>query len=221
MPVLTPRRERFCQLIASGTPAMKAYGEAGYKPDPRGGNVFRLRHRPEIEARIEELLAKARHVEELATERAIERVALSKEALARELVPSAVSNIADYVRINDDGDPVIDFSKATRQQLSAIKSLQVETYVAGRGDNAREVKRVKFQLHEKVPAAMGIARLFGWVVERRGAPDDEVRRIADRLNQMTDEQRLEDAKQLAAQIRARLDQDRLRTIEGKATEIED
>jgi len=115
---------------------------------------------------------------------------------------------------------VIDLSKATRQQLSAIKSLQVETYISGRGDNAREVKRVKFQLHEKVPAAMGIARLFGWV-ERRGAPDDEVRRIADRLNQMTDEQRLEDAKQLAAQIRARLDQDRLRTIEGKATEIED
>src|ERR1700674_5859769 len=113
MPVLTPRKERVCQLIASGTPAMKAYGEAGYTPDPRGGNVFRLRHRPEIEARVEELLAKTRHVEELATERAIERVALSKEALARELVPSAVSNIADYVRINDDGDPVIDFSKAT------------------------------------------------------------------------------------------------------------
>jgi hypothetical protein len=34
-------------------------------------------------------------------------------------------------------------------------------------------------------------------------------------------QRLEDAKQLAARIRARLDQDRLQTIEGKATEIED
>jgi hypothetical protein len=65
---------------------------------------------------------------------------------------------------------------------------------------------------------MGIARLFGWVVEKR---DDEVRRIADRLNQMTDEQRLEDAKQLAARIRARLDQDRVQTIEGKATEIED
>jgi hypothetical protein len=38
---------------------------------------------------------------------------------------------------------------------------------------------------------------------------------------MTDEQQLEDAKQPAARIRARLDHDRLRTIEGKATEIED
>jgi hypothetical protein len=116
--------------------------------------------------------------------------------LAGELVPSAVSNIGDYVRINEDCDPVIDLSKATRQQLSAIPAPRKGS--RGNG-NCAAVRLGK----------------------RRGAPDDEVRRIADRLNQMTDEQRLADAKQLAAQIRARLDQDRLRMIEGKATEIED
>jgi hypothetical protein len=169
-----------------------------------------LRHRPEVEARIEGLLTKTRYVEGRATERAIERLAMSKEALARELVPSAVSNIADYVRINDDGEPVID----SREQMSAIKSLQVETYMDGRGDNARPVKRVKFQLHEKVPAAMGIARMFGWIVEKR-----EDISIEERLSRMTDEQRMEEARQLAERMRQRLIADGFRTIDGEVIDV--
>ncbi len=69
----------------------------------------------------------------------------------------------------------------------------------------------------KRQSLMDLAKLCGWIVEKH----DDVSRIAQRLENMTDAERLEDAKQLAARIRARLDQDRLRTIEGKATEIED
>jgi phage terminase small subunit len=91
-------------------------------------------------------------------------LALTKEALGRELVPAATSNLLNYLRINEDGDPEIDFRLATREQMSAIESIQVD-YTEGRGENARPVKRIKFQLHEKAPAAMGIARLFGLIVD--------------------------------------------------------
>ena len=219
MPVLTPpRKERFCQLIASGTPAMKAYGAAGYKPDPRGGNVFRLRHRPEIETRIGELLGRQRELDQLATERAIERLALTKEALARELVPLAVSNLGDYIEFNQDNDPYFDLSKATRAQLAAVQSLQIESYADGKGAAAREVKKIKLQLHPKIHAAMGIARMFGWVVQKH----EDVSPLEERLRAMTPEQRAADADELHRKVRQMLLEDqRAREAEAEAEAEED
>ena len=62
-------------------------------------------------------------------------------------------------------------------------------------------------------------RAYGKPEVRRPEPVDDV---VARLERMTDAERLEDAKRLAAQIRETLDRDRRkRTIEGDATEIED
>ena len=75
-------------------PIIQAYERAGYKADPRGKNCFRLRHLPDVEARIDELLTRnIPFIEQRATERAIERLALSKEAIARELSLIAFANM--------------------------------------------------------------------------------------------------------------------------------
>jgi hypothetical protein len=39
--------------------------------------------------------------------------------------------------------------------------------VDGRGENARDVRNVRFTLGDKRAALMDIAKLFGWITERR------------------------------------------------------
>ncbi len=59
------------------------------------------------------------------------------------------ANMDDYIRVNEEGLPITDFSELTRSQAAAITSITVDTYVEGRGDEAREVRRVKFTLADK------------------------------------------------------------------------
>ena len=73
----------------------------------------------------------------------------------------------DYTRVGPSGDPVLDFSNLTHEQAAALTEVTVDDYVDGRGENAREVRKVKFKLGDKRAALMDIAKLFGWVVEKR------------------------------------------------------
>ena len=73
----------------------------------------------------------------------------------------------DYMRIGPSGDPVLDFSQLTREQAAALTEVTVDDYVDGRGEDAREVRKVKFKLGDKRASLMDIAKLFGWIIERR------------------------------------------------------
>jgi hypothetical protein len=104
--------------------------EAGYAcaPHKARGHGHRLRTREDVAARIREILSQQRMIEERATERAIERLALSKEAVAREL---ASMGFAKTGLVGPDGR--MDFSKevsvptgllqAKRQSLMDIAKL--------------------------------------------------------------------------------------------------
>ena len=55
MPLLAnPRHELFCQVIASGRPAMEAYKLAGYKNSSAKANATRLMENDGIASRIAE-----------------------------------------------------------------------------------------------------------------------------------------------------------------------
>ena len=94
----------------------------------------------------------------------------------------ASANMMDYMRVGPSGDPVLDFSKLTREQAAALTEVTVDDYVDGRGENARDVRKVKFKLGDKRAALMDIAKLFGWIVERRE------NKIVNEFESMTDEQ---------------------------------
>jgi len=57
------------------------------------------------------------------------------------------ANMQDYMR--RDGDPVLDFGKLTRDQAAALVEVTVEDFIEGRGNDARQVRRVKFKLADK------------------------------------------------------------------------
>jgi phage terminase small subunit len=196
MPALpNPRRERFAIEVSKGQTLRDAYRIAGYVGKPKNSSTLRLE--PDIDGRINELLNKRQSIEYAATQRAIERLALTKEALAREYVPLVTSNMRNYV--TDVGSQVaFDFSTVTPEQWKAVKALQVDEFVEGKGENAREIRRVKLWLHDKVGPGKLVAQLFNWIVPppRDSGPSEE-----ERLRKLTPEQRAEEMAQLVQQAR--------------------
>jgi phage terminase small subunit len=183
---LNLHQEAFVSHILAGKTAEAAYISSGYrtksKEAARASGV-RLAKHPEIQ----EALARARdekaRIQAEATELAIERTAITKERVAVELGRIGFANMMDYMRIDPvKGDPVLDFSKLTREQASALTEITVDDYLEGRGETAREVRKVKFKLADKRAALMDIAKLFGWITERRE------NKIVDEFDSMTTEQ---------------------------------
>ena len=219
-PLRKSRREQYAQAIAAGNGPPDAYRSAGYSTRGKGWhrNAYCLRDAPDIAARISELVENRALIERLATERAIERIALSKEGLAQELLPIVMANMADYFKFDEVGHPHLDPSGCTRAQMKAIKSIQIEEFSDGGGEEARRMRRCKIQLRDPVPAAMATARLFGWIMAPpRPEPPTP---LEQRLRAMTPEQRRQDAKELYDRIRERLKELPPSAIEPEAENLE-
>ena len=88
------------------------------------------------------------------------------------------ANAGDYFRASRDGDPIIDLSKLTREQTAALVSVTVEDFTDGRGEDAREVKRVQFKLGDKKGALDLLGKHHALFTERHL---HEFTGIADRL----------------------------------------
>jgi phage terminase small subunit len=142
----------------------------------------RLAKHPEIQ----EALARARdekaRIQAEATKLAVERTAITMERVAVELARLGFANMLDYMRVGPSGDPVLDFSKLTREQAAALTEVTVDDYLEGRGETAREVRKVKFKLADKRASLMDIAKLFGWITERRE------NKVVDEFDSMTTEE---------------------------------
>jgi phage terminase small subunit len=66
-----------------------------------------------------------------------------------------------------------EISEFSRAQAVALAEITVETFLDGRGDDAREVRRVKFKLADKLTALAHLGRhykLFSDKVKRGDAP---------------------------------------------------
>ena len=156
---LNLHQEAFVSHIPAGKTAEVAYIPAGYrtksKEAARASGV-RLAKHPEIQ----EALARARdekaRIQAEATKLAIERSAITMERVAVELGRIGFANMMDYMRVDQGGNPIIDFGNLTREQAAAITALHV-TNDGG----------VRFTLGDKRAALMDIAKLFGWITERR------------------------------------------------------
>lgn len=91
----------------------------------------------------------------------LERREVTADRVLAELAAIGFANMADYMRVGPDGDPTLDFGNLTREQAAALCEVTVEAYVEGGGDNARDVKRVKFKLAPKLPALVKLGERLG------------------------------------------------------------
>lgn len=129
----------------------------------------RLLKNAEFAARLAELGSKA-----------AEGAVMTANEVLLELSKLGRANMADFMTVGPGGDPVLDYSKLTRDQAAALSEVTVEDFLDGRGEDAREVRKVKFKLTPKVNALelLGkhhklyvdrVEHSFGGVAERLAA----------------------------------------------------
>jgi phage terminase small subunit len=144
-----PKHERFSQKLAKpGSTQERAYVLAGYKPSR--AHAARLAANGNIQARVREII-----------EAGAQRAEISVEKILREMELLGFSNMQDYMKSGPDGDPYLDFSQLTREQAAALSEVTVEDFKDGRGENARDVRRVKFKLYDKRAALVDLGKHFG------------------------------------------------------------
>jgi phage terminase small subunit len=147
---LTPKQARFVQEYLIDLNAAQAAIRAGYSAKTARVIGHENLTKPDIAAAIKKAMA----------ERA-ERTELTADWVVDELRKIAGANMADYMKANPAGDPYLDFSALTRDQTAALHEVTVEAYVDGRGEDARDVKRVKFKLYDKRAALVDLGRHLG------------------------------------------------------------
>jgi phage terminase small subunit len=123
---------------------------AGYSETRARQTASELLARDDIAAAIAERQAERR---EKAENKAAKVIA--------ELEKLGFANMLDYMRVGAGGDPVLHFDELTRDQAAALAEVTVEDFLDGRGEDAREVRRVKFKLVPKLGALELLARHYG------------------------------------------------------------
>lgn len=152
---MTPKQQRFREEYQIDLNATQAAIRAGFSAKTAYSAGQRLLKHVEVAAAIaKDMNARA------------ERVEISAERVLRELALIGFANMQDYMRIGSEGDPWLDFSDLTREQAAAITEMTVEDFKDGRGDDARDVRRVKFKLADKRSALVDLGKHLGMFKER-------------------------------------------------------
>lgn len=110
-----------------------------------------------------------------------ERLRVTEDTIIEEIAKLAFANITDFIVIQQDGTAQTDLSGLTREQLAALSEVTIDTYMDGKGEDARPVKSVKFKLAPKLAALELLGKrhkLWTDVVENSTVAD-----IADELRQ--------------------------------------
>lgn len=151
---LNPKQQRFVAEYLKDLNATQAAIRAGYKADNADVTGPRLLGNVGVASAIAFGQAKL-----------AEKAGVTAERVVAELAKLGFANMQDYMRVGVDGDPWLDFSQLTRDQAAALTEVTVEDFKEGRGEDARDVRRVKFKLADKRAALVDLGRHLGMFVE--------------------------------------------------------
>jgi phage terminase small subunit len=177
MPALrNARHEAFARAIVEGKSGRAAYCAAGYraKNAAADANASRLLRNAKVAARILELKGAAALASTVTAARVLD-----------ELAKLAFANMLDYLEIDTDGQPRLDFSALTRDQAAAIHELVVETRTEMRENGPPAViVKTRFKLADKRGPLVNLSKhlgLFKERVEHTGKDDGpiEVKQYSD------------------------------------------
>lgn len=96
-----------------------------------------------------------------------ERTQITADRVLTELGKIGFANMEDYIQTTFEGDAYVDLSQMTRDQAAAVSEITVEDYKDGRGEDARDVRKVRLKLSDKRAALVDIGKHLGMFVERK------------------------------------------------------
>lgn len=100
------------------------------------------------------------------------RLEITQDMVVNELAKIGFANLGDYVSFTGDGDPFVDVSGMTRDQSAALSEITIDDYMDGRGEDARQVKRVKIKLCDKRSALVDVGKHLGMFKGDAGDADE-------------------------------------------------
>lgn len=153
---MNDRQQRFVDEYLIDLNATQAAIRAGYSEKSARQVGAENLSKPYISDAIQEAM-KARS----------ERTEISQDDVLRELSKIGFANMMDYIRIAPEGEAYVDLSTLSRDQAAAIVDLTVEDFTDGRGEDSREVRRIKLKLSDKRRALVDIGKHLGMFVERQ------------------------------------------------------
>jgi phage terminase small subunit len=163
MPALrNTRHEIFAQEVAAGKSAAAAYLAAGLKADRR--SAWRVRHRPDVVRRIDELIQTEREQQKQALAKAARRYEVTADRVV-ELAKIAFGNILDLIEIDTDGEPRVNLAAVTYDQAAGLKELSIEEVRAGNTGTAQKGRRIRVKLGDKISALVALGKHLGLFVE--------------------------------------------------------
>lgn len=152
---LTARQQRFADEYPIDLNGKQAAIRAGFSAKTAEQQASRLLRNVKVAEAIEAALTKRS-----------ERTEITADRVLTELAKLGFANMLDYMRAGPGGYPYLDFSAITRDQAAALQEVTVEDYVDGHGEDARDVKRVKFKLADKRAALVDLGRHLGMFKDR-------------------------------------------------------
>lgn len=173
---LTPRQERFVREYLIDLNAHKAAVRAGYSPRSARTVGPDTLTNPVVADAVAAAMA-----------RRADRTDVTADRVLTELARIAFANLGAFVRTPPNGDPYVTLEGATEDQLAALSEITVEDFRDGRGEDAREVSRVRVKLADKKGALDLLAKHLGLY-----APDRLLVQLGKKPEDMTDEE-LEEA----------------------------
>ena len=148
--MLSAKRARFVAEYLVDSNATQAAIRAGYSPTSAMVTGCRVLKDAKVQAEIA-----ARQLS------LIKKLEITQRRVVEELALIGFANMGDYMRATQNGDPYLAFAELTREQKAALAEVTVEDFVDGRGEEARDVRRVKFKLYDKRAALVDLGRHLG------------------------------------------------------------
>jgi phage terminase small subunit len=152
---LTAKQERFVEEYLIDLNATAAARRAGYSEKTARSQGQRLLTNVDLQAALERRRAVI-----------AKKTKVTPESVVMELAKLGFSNMADYMKSGPDGDPYLDFRDLSRDQTAALTEVTVEDFKDGRGDESRDVRRVKFKLADKRAALVDIGKHLGMFTDK-------------------------------------------------------
>jgi phage terminase small subunit len=170
------RHEKFAQALSRGLSADEAYQAAGFRPNR--GNASRLKANESISRRVAELLEWAETVERKSTEKAIEKLAITKERVLAELAKIGFADIRKAIKWNGqveteednpEGGDVLVIRNIVSNSVTLVDSekLDDDTAAAIAEISQNASGGIKIKMHDKKGALVDIGKHLGMFIERR------------------------------------------------------
>lgn len=156
---LTAKQERFCREYLVDLNATQAAIRAGYSEKTAREQAHALLTKLHIQERVQSLQNEV-----------AKKIDVTVERVLAEYAKIAFFDPSKVFKTTKAGDPMIDTSQMEGDDWAGISSVQCEDYLDGRGEDAREVRKVKVTLADKKGALDSLAKHLGMFKDKENSP---------------------------------------------------